>query len=97
MQDAERCQAIFWHAGCVPKPGFWHSPVLPPKKTIFLLRASCTRRPGEAAHRAIGRPRVIFRRDQVFELRALGLSWSQFARKVGASVRTVRRGFEGRG
>jgi ankyrin repeat protein len=30
------------------KLGFWHSPVLPPKKTIFLLRSSCTRRPDEA-------------------------------------------------
>lgn len=39
----------------------------------------------------IGRPRAVFRHDQVAELRRQGLSWSQIARRLGASVRTVRR------
>jgi DNA invertase Pin-like site-specific DNA recombinase len=46
---------------------------------------------GTKTGQPIGRPRAVFRRDQVAELRAQGLSWPQVARKVGASVRTVRR------
>lgn len=49
------------------------------------------RRNGTKTGRPIGRPRVIFRRDQVAELHAQRLSWAQIARKVSASVRTVRR------
>jgi DNA invertase Pin-like site-specific DNA recombinase len=49
------------------------------------------RKSGTKTGRPIGRPRVVFRRDQVAELRAQGLSWPRIARKVGASVRTVRR------
>ena len=51
------------------------------------------RKNGTRTGRPIGRPRAVFRRDQVGELRAQGLSWPQVARKLGASVRTVRRGF----
>jgi hypothetical protein len=38
---------------------------------------------GTRAGRLIGRPRVIFRRDQVAELRAQGLGWAEIARMVG--------------
>lgn len=51
------------------------------------------RKNGTRTGRPIGRPRAVFRRDEVAELRAQGLSWPQVARKLGASVRTVRRGF----
>ena len=44
--------------------------------------------------RGIGRPRAIFRRDQVPVLRAKGLSWSQIARRLGVSQRTVKRVYE---
>jgi DNA invertase Pin-like site-specific DNA recombinase len=49
------------------------------------------RKNGTRTGQAIGRPRAIFRRDQAVELRAQGLSWAQIARKMGTSVRTVRR------
>jgi hypothetical protein len=39
---------FFWHAVACRKLGFWHSPVLAPQIDDFLLRACCTRRPGEA-------------------------------------------------
>jgi DNA invertase Pin-like site-specific DNA recombinase len=55
------------------------------------------RKSGTKTGRAIGRPRAVFRRDEVPRLRAQGFSWSQIARKVGASVRTVRRGYQGQG
>jgi len=42
----------------------------------------------------VGRPRAIFRRDQVVELRQKGLSWSRIARELGVSATTVRRAFE---
>ena len=31
MQDAERCQAIFWHAGCVPKTRVLAQPRVAPQ------------------------------------------------------------------
>jgi DNA invertase Pin-like site-specific DNA recombinase len=49
------------------------------------------RQHGTKSGRAVGRPRVIFRRDHILELRAQGLSWRQIADKVGARVTTVRR------
>jgi DNA invertase Pin-like site-specific DNA recombinase len=49
------------------------------------------RKNGTKTGRPIGRPRVVFRRDQVAELRTQGLSWPRIARKLGASVRTIRR------
>jgi DNA invertase Pin-like site-specific DNA recombinase len=50
-----------------------------------------TRVAGTKSGRAIGRPRKIFRRDLVVELRKSGASWRQIARKVGAGTTTVRR------
>jgi len=44
--------------------------------------------------RSVGRPRVVFRRDQVFELRAKGLSWREIARRTGVSTGSVRRAFQ---
>jgi DNA invertase Pin-like site-specific DNA recombinase len=46
---------------------------------------------GTRSGRAIGRPMVVFNRDQVAELRASGLSWREIARRLGAGVGTVRR------
>jgi len=40
---------------------------------------------------SVGRPRVIFDRRKVIELRAQGKSWREIARSCGAGVTTVRR------
>ena len=44
--------------------------------------------------RRMGRPRVIFRRDEVVKLREKGLSWSEIAKVVGTSVGSVRRAYQ---
>jgi DNA invertase Pin-like site-specific DNA recombinase len=48
---------------------------------------------GTRSGRPVGRPRVVVRRDQIAELRAQGLSWSQIAKRTGVSIATVRRAF----
>jgi DNA invertase Pin-like site-specific DNA recombinase len=52
------------------------------------------RKNGTKTGQPIGRPRAVFDRDQVVALRAQGLTWPQIARRVGASVRTVRRAWD---
>jgi DNA invertase Pin-like site-specific DNA recombinase len=49
------------------------------------------REKGTRSGRPIGRPRLVFRRDQVTELRKEGLSWRQIAIKLHASPTAVRR------
>ena len=49
------------------------------------------REKGTRSGRPIGRPRVIFRRDQVVELRKEGFSWRQIALRLHASPTAVRR------
>ena len=39
----------------------------------------------------IGRPRAVFRRDLVAELRRNGYSWTEIARRTGGSVGSIRR------
>ena len=46
---------------------------------------------GTRSGKAIGRPKAVFHRDQVAELRASGLSWREIGRRMGAGVGTVRR------
>jgi DNA invertase Pin-like site-specific DNA recombinase len=46
---------------------------------------------GTRSGKPIGRPRVVFSRDEVLKLRALGWSWNQIARKAGVSAASVRR------
>ena len=46
---------------------------------------------GTKSGRSVGRPKVVFRRDLVPELRSQGLSWAEIARRTGGSVRTIRR------
>ena len=46
---------------------------------------------GTKSGSAIGRPRAIFDRARVLELRESGRSWRQIAAALSASVRTVRR------
>jgi DNA invertase Pin-like site-specific DNA recombinase len=46
---------------------------------------------GTKSGSAIGRPRVVFDRAAVVELRTAGRSWRQIAAALSASVRTVRR------
>ena len=46
---------------------------------------------GTRSGKAVGRPNVVFRRDEVFMLRRQGLSFRQIAAKTGVGVGTVRR------
>jgi len=46
---------------------------------------------GTKSGKPVGRPRAIFRRDEVRELRSQGVSWRQIARQLGVSPTTVRR------
>jgi DNA invertase Pin-like site-specific DNA recombinase len=46
---------------------------------------------GTKSGRPIGRPRAVFRRNHVAELRSQGASWREIARRLGAGVGTVRR------
>jgi DNA invertase Pin-like site-specific DNA recombinase len=50
---------------------------------------------GTRSGRVIGRPRKIFRRDQVAELRRRGVPWREIARTLGVGVGTVRRAYNG--
>ena len=52
------------------------------------------RQHGTRSGRPIGRPKAIFRRDEVVALRAQGLSWKQIARKLSTSVTSVRRAYQ---
>ena len=46
---------------------------------------------GTKSGKQVGRPRKIFRRDTVLELRRQGLSWREISRRVHAGITTVRR------
>ena len=46
-----------------------------------------------ASGKQIGRPRAVFRRDEVPILREQGLPWRQIATRLGVSIGTVRRAF----
>ena len=46
---------------------------------------------GTKSGRPIGRPRVVFDRARVVELRAAGMSWGQIAKKLGITVASARR------
>lgn len=49
------------------------------------------RQHGTRSGKAVGRPRVVFRRDEVAALREQGLSLRQIAKRMGVGVGTVRR------
>ena len=51
------------------------------------------RREGTRSGQAIGRPRAIFRRDEVVELRAAGLSWRRIGQRLGVGTTTARRAY----
>jgi DNA invertase Pin-like site-specific DNA recombinase len=46
---------------------------------------------GTKSGNQVGRPRKIFRRDTVLELRSQGLSWREISSRVHAGITTVRR------
>ena len=48
----------------------------------------------KAAGKQIGRPRRVFQRSQVLELRAAGQSWRQIAAVLGVGLGTVRRAYD---
>lgn len=47
-------------------------------------------RAAKARGKVLGRPRRVFRRDEVVSMRAAGSSWSMIARALGVPVSTVR-------
>jgi len=49
---------------------------------------------GTKSGKLVGRPRAIFRRDMVPDLRRKGSSWREIARELGASVGSVRRAYK---
>src|SRR5262252_2722791 len=50
---------------------------------------------GTRSGRPVGRPAVVFRRDQAPSLRAQGCSWREIARTLGTSVASARRACQG--
>ena len=54
-------------------------------------RLEYARRHGTKSGKPIGRPRAVFRHDQVLQLRGQGLSGREIARKLGVGEGTVRR------
>jgi DNA invertase Pin-like site-specific DNA recombinase len=61
------------------------------------VRAGLTRAKqyGTRSGRSIGRPRSMFNRDRVLELRRQRLSWRKIAKIIGVSPTTVRRACKG--
>ena len=49
---------------------------------------------GTRSGRPIGRPKVVFSRDEVKRLRNQGLSWGQIANRLGISVGSARRAYQ---
>jgi len=52
------------------------------------------RQRGTKSGQPVGRPRAVFRRDRVVELRQQGRSWMQIAKELGVGPTTVRRTFQ---
>jgi len=61
------------------------------------VRAGLTRarQHGTRSGRSIGRPRLVFDRDRVLELRRQRFSWRKIAKMIGVSPTTVRRACQG--
>ena len=55
---------------------------------------SRARAQGTRSGNPVGRPKAVFDRDKVLELRKEGKSWREVARVCGAGVTTVRRGYQ---
>ena len=55
------------------------------------------RQRGTKSGKALGRPRVVFRRDKAVELRRAGKSWREIAIELGVGITTVRRAVDEKG
>jgi DNA invertase Pin-like site-specific DNA recombinase len=55
------------------------------------------RQRGTKSGKALGRPRVVFRRDKAVELRKSGKSWREIATELGVGATTIRRVVTGAG
>ncbi len=51
------------------------------------------RQHGTKSGKPIGRPRAVFRRDQIDALKEQGLGWRQIGRRLGVSATTIRRAY----
>lgn len=49
------------------------------------------RQRGTKSGKALGRPKVVFRRDRAIELRTAGKSWREIAKELGVGATTIRR------
>ncbi len=52
---------------------------------------SCARIHGTRSGKPVGRPKAVFRRDKIIELRSQGKSWRDIARECHVGTTTVRR------
>jgi len=52
------------------------------------------RQHGTKSGKPIGRPKAVFRRDKIEELRGQGLGWRQIGRELGVSATTIRRAYQ---
>jgi DNA invertase Pin-like site-specific DNA recombinase len=51
------------------------------------------RQHGTKSGKPIGRPRAVFRRDKIEEMRGQGLGWRRIGRELGVSATTIRRAY----
>ncbi len=65
------------------------------ERSLILERSAAgvarARQVGTRSGKAFGRPKVVFERDRVSELRGAGLSWSQVSKELGVTVGAARR------
>ena len=59
------------------------------EREIIVERTRAGVRAAKARGKVLGRPRRVFRRDEVIRLRAEGRSWRAIAKELGAPVSTV--------
>jgi DNA invertase Pin-like site-specific DNA recombinase len=52
-----------------------------------------SRQHGTKSGKPVGRPKAVFRRDQIEELKRQGLGWRQIGRRLGVSATTIRRAY----
>ena len=51
------------------------------------------RQHGTKSGKPVGRPRAVFRQDQIEELKRQGLGWRRIGRELGVSAATIRRAY----
>jgi DNA invertase Pin-like site-specific DNA recombinase len=65
------------------------------ERSLIRERVSAGMKAARAAGKAMGRPRLIFDREQIHELRRKGMSIARISQQIGVSVGTVTRTLAG--